>query len=327
MQLTAFRCWRTCQRRTWNPASCTRWDEIWAVAICFIWKEENSWCLSSQPFICLFSLFFDFLINVICLGWKINWVSLFDGWQAGFNVKDESAAAFTSKTQSVLWHILTGGHFRWIILQSYVTVNNSQCTKRAGLGSDHSHALECFCTQMGTLAMFYLKKQLPWYWMKFTHSISMSSPADCVLVLKLLHGCCFGMATFDLVLSSCVDWSSVFRNWTEQNVLLHLCFITAGKIRNTTTKKEKAPRRTKADVSQKKIAHPDGVGTGCTNRPLGRRRVLSNAHSGALQRGCCAAVRPTHSSLCAALIHLPSPVTIETQQRRMLRAGAGRQKC
>lgn len=159
MQLTAFRCWRTCQRRTWNPASCPRWGEIWAVAICFIWKEENSWCLSIQPFICLFSPFFDFLINVRCLGWKINWESLFDGWQAGFNVKDESAAAFTSKTQSGLWHILTGGHFRWIILQSYATVNSSQCAKRAGLGSDHSHTLECFGTQMGTLAMFYFKSK------------------------------------------------------------------------------------------------------------------------------------------------------------------------
>lgn len=137
----------------------SRWGEIWAVAICFIWKEENSWRLSIQPFICLFSLFFDLLINVRCLGWKINWESLFDGWQAGFNVKDESAAAFTSTTQSGLRHILTGGHFRWIILQSYVTVNNSQFAKRAGFGSDHSHTLECFGTQMGTLAMFYFKSK------------------------------------------------------------------------------------------------------------------------------------------------------------------------
>lgn len=158
MQLTEFQCWRTCQRRTWNPASCTRWDEIWEVAICFIWKDQNSWCLSIQPFICLFSLFFGFLINVRCLGWKINWKSLFDGWQAGFNVKEGSAAAFTSKTQSGLWHILTGGHFRWIIWQSHVTVNNTQCANRAEL-FDHSHTVECFCTQMGTLAMFYLKSK------------------------------------------------------------------------------------------------------------------------------------------------------------------------
>lgn len=120
----------------------------------------------------------------------------------------------------------------------------------------------------GNAGYVLFQKQEPWYWMKFTHSISMSSPADCVLVLKLLHSCCFGMTTFDCEqVSSCVDWSSVFWNWTEQNVLLHLCFITAGKIRNPTTKKEKAPRRTKADVSQKKIPHRDGVGTGCTNRP------------------------------------------------------------
>lgn len=162
MQLTALRCWGTCQRRTWNPASCTRWDEIWAVAIwkcAEIWKDENSRCLSIQPFICLFPLFFDFLINVRCWGCKINWKSLFDGWQAGFNEKDERAAAFTSKTQSGLWHILTGGHFRWIILQSCVTVNNTQCAKRAGWGFDHSHPVECICTQMETLATFYLKSK------------------------------------------------------------------------------------------------------------------------------------------------------------------------
>lgn len=152
MHRAAFQCWRTCQRRAWNPAqSCTRWDQIGEAAICFIWKDENSWCLSIQSFICLFSLFLDFLMNVRCLGWKINWKRLFDGWQAGFNLIEGSATAFTCKTQSGLWHILTGGHFRWIIIQLHNSKQHSVCKL-----FDHSHTVECVCTQMGKLAMFFI---------------------------------------------------------------------------------------------------------------------------------------------------------------------------
>lgn len=45
-----------------------------------------------------------------------------------------------------------------------------------------------------------------------------------------------------------------------------------------------------------------------------KRRVLSVAHSGALECGC-AAVRPTHSSLCPALIHLPTRYYRDTAEK------------
>lgn len=79
--------------------------------------------------------------------------SLFAWWQAGFNLTEESSTAFTSKTQSGLWHILTEGPFRWIILRSYITVNISLCANRPGLFF-HDHTVECLCTHPGCVLLY-----------------------------------------------------------------------------------------------------------------------------------------------------------------------------